>query len=316
MAWSLQLLLAIFPSGLGASAPDPDWERLLSRAAAAPGAAQDLPLPAPSPSPDPGPGPEGRPPLTLASRIHIIRQYTTRGCVLKIDLPKVRKPGEVIEMEAGGTPEPRLLRAMTGTNGKAIVKDEPAWITGLYFEKDYILVELNGGSPKKKKWHEGIRVQGSMGTEVSTQGPAKPNPAQLKTGVTLKVTFDRRVPEMSPEEFPALLAEILEFLPDPVAVQDPLELIPEEFREAVRSGVVQAGMDERTVALAMAELLKKETGRMADPAPDTRIHDTKDGAWVETWVYRLGARELWIDFIGGKVREVKMLLGGNRIPYP
>lgn len=320
MNWGL-LLLAAAPAWAGSPA-GPAWEALRAEAGRH-GLTAALQEP-----------PAVPPPSQARWDLLLIREFNEKLGQARLALPKVRKDGDVIELDAEphaagprlALDKPRLdrLKAMNRTNGTVIKPEDWAMITLLEFHGDSIRIELNGGTKRKGSWQENVQVQGSGGVGVRATRPPTDR-ARPKFGATLLIAFEARVPEMTFAQFRAFLSPLLEFpaQPDATTVENPLDVVPEEFRADVRSGRVTVGMSVAEVTLAL-----QVKGDIEDAdAPDRKFHriervrrgGAEEKVWVSTWQYRLGAdRTLSIVFIDEKVAAISLKLNasGRELPYP
>jgi hypothetical protein len=238
--------------------------------------------------------------LTTANRMEIIRQISYEYATLQIPLPRLKKEKEAVEINSTGEINEDKLREQLAKKGVAIETGEIVQLTGLKIKKDHIMIEVNGGGPKGKKWYERITVSaggGSSGGVVidkGGQGKQAPTGAGWSpgSGSWIRLDFDRRIPDVTPDEVKLMLAPIFEFGRDSATLPW-IETIPEEFQDAIREKRAMVGMDREMVRAAM--------GR-----PENKVREMhSDGQEYEDWIYGYPPFLTFVTFLGDEVVEVR-----------
>lgn len=232
--------------------------------------------------------------LSGEHRLEILRLLAYEYATTLQPLPASRNVKEALEVNAQGQLNENKLRQTLANRGAAVQPGEIVQITGIEFQRDAILVEINGGGKKRKKWYEHITIQAggpvSVGTPPSQQAPP-PGVSQTFQGSWVNMNFDGGVPDLSGEQVKGLLAGVLDFSRQSAAVPW-IESIPEEFREAIKDKKVVVGMDRQMVLAAK--------GR-----PDRKVREVKNNVETEEWLYGNPPFVTFVVFVGETVVEVK-----------
>jgi len=224
------------------------------------------------------------------------RFYIVRG--LQSEIAFARKPfpmgtkGLTLREDGTITPSGSQLEKEMAALGPAVRPGDRVRITDVRLGKDFILLELNGGPKKKKKWYEHIEVGASGAptvTKTSEQPPENPR------GTLLTLAFKDFVPEISPDALKQMLQPVLDFS-SKSAAEAYLDTIPPKAKEAIKNHQVLVGMDQEMVIYAK--------GR-----PEKRIRETDDqGKPYEEWIY--GDPPQDVEFVrlrGPEVVQVKIM---------
>jgi len=237
--------------------------------------------------------------LSDQHRLEILRLLAYEYATTLQPLPASHSVKEAVEVNAEGQLNENKLRQTLANRGAAVQPGEIVQITGIEFQRDSILVEINGGGKKKKKWYERIVIQGGSG---SIGGGAPPPqqapppgggnaPANTFQGSWVTLNFDGRIPDLSGAQVKELLATVLDFSRQSAAVPW-IESIPEEFREAIKNKKAMVGMDRQMVLAAK--------GR-----PDRKVREVKNDVEREEWLYGNPPFVTFVVFVGETVVEVK-----------
>lgn len=232
--------------------------------------------------------------LTPQGRLHIVRALAFEYAILKQPLPASQKVEEAVEVASTGTLNEEKLRRDLAKRGAIVQSGEIVQITAIEFKPTAILLEINGGGRKKKKWYQRIRVQGSGGSigggpVGAPPGSSGETPAGRGSWVLLR--FADFVPEVPPEEIKKMLTGVLDFSQRSAAVPW-IETIPEEFRQAIKEKKAKVGMTREMVLAAL--------GR-----PNQKVRETQDGVEKEDWIYGHPPFVTFVTFVGDQVVEVK-----------
>ena len=222
---------------------------------------------------------------------------------LNAELTYVRKPfpmgpkGLTLKPDGSITPAGEELETAMAMWGPSARPPERVRITNVVLKGNKILLEINGGPKKKKKWWQRIQLSGPAGVTVS--GPQRPeNPR----GSILTVEFEEYVPEMAPDELKAILAPVFDFS-SISPVQAYLETIPPKAKEAIKNHQVLVGMNREMVTYAKGRSPRK--------------HREKDDAGVEyeEWIYGEPPQQVeFVRFVGDEVvRLTIMKVDGEKL---
>ena len=221
--------------------------------------------------------------LTKESRLELIRGLAHEIAVVKVILPRGKKgmflnsQGQIDEAKANDE-----LRQ----HGAAVRPGTPVQITSVKIESNRILLEINGGGKKGKKWYQRIQIGGSAG--VTTIAP---DSTTVALGSSITLTFPGKLPELTVEQVKAMLAPVLDFNRHSPTVLY-LASLPPEIKEAVKNHQVIVGMDRDAVLSSKGP-------------PDRKVREVRDGVEVEDWIYGLPPHVLFVTFQNDVVTSVR-----------
>ena len=145
-------------------------------------------------------------PMLQQTRFNVIRMINAETVFIRKPFP-VGEKGLVIK-NGVITPNDEQLNFMLAQSGPAAKPGDRAKITDVLIKDRSIIVEINGGPRKKKKWYQHIEVGvGSSGNTV----PVSTDTAENARGSFVAIVFDRFVPEISPDEIKKILAPVFDF---------------------------------------------------------------------------------------------------------
>jgi hypothetical protein len=218
-----------------------------------------------------------------AARIALIRGLAQEVAVTKISLPR-GKHG--ITLDAQGQVEQEKAAAEMRQYGVALRPGTPVKITKVEFKSHRVILELNGGGKRGKKWYQRIEV--GMGT---TTAPIAPDNAPvLAYGSSITLTYDGDVASLTVPQVKQMLAGVLDFTRhSPTVLYSPA--VPPKFKEAIKKHQVIAGMDRDAVLSSKG-------------APDRKVREERDGVEQEDWIYGLPPHVLFVTFDGDTVTKV------------
>jgi hypothetical protein len=289
----LSLLIAL----LGCSA------FVLAQAGSAPGAT--ITVPGAGASPDKTAAASSIPPTALPSnkpitdenRVALIRGIQAEFIAVKKPFPQ-GKDGLIFKNGAIHPSDPEIRKLIALNGPAARPGDKKTQITGFQFKGNSIILEINGGPRRKKKWYQRISVAGMGGeTPVSPQSEEEAN----AVGSVLLVQFDKFIPDMDPEQFKQYLSPIFDF--KPLAGSEAyIASLPPKVREALKEKRVLVGMDRDLVSLSK--------GR-----PDQKIRDKDGDTEYEEWVFGAPPQDVeFVRFVGDEVVQDKIMkVGGEKI---
>jgi len=237
-----------------------------------------------------------RQPMSQKTRLYVIRG-------LQSEIAFARKPFPLgtkgITLHEDGTTTPAEDQLAKGVGMIAVRPGDRVTITNIRIAKDFILLELNGGPMKKKKWYDHIDV-GMAGaptvTQTTQQAPDNPR------GTLLILAFKGFVPEIAPEALKEMLHPVLDFS-SKSAAEAYLETIPAKAKEAIQNHQVLVGMDQDMVIYAKGRPLRK-------------IRETDErGKPYEEWLYGEPPQDVeFVLFSGAEVVQLKIMkVDGQKI---
>jgi hypothetical protein len=222
--------------------------------------------------------------LSRDARIALIRGLSSEIAVTKVTLPR-GKHGVVVDAKgaldkAGADKELR-------ENGAAILPGMPVEITRLTFKPNRIILEINGGGKRGKKWYQRIEI--GVGTQTT---PIVQQPPVLTYGSWIALQLPEQSGELTVDEAKKLLATTLDFTRhSPTVLYSPST--PPEFKAAIQKHEVLVGMDRDTVLSSKGP-------------PDRKVReDHPDGTSEEDWIYGLPPHVLYVIFEGDTVTRVR-----------
>jgi len=235
-------------------------------------------------------------PITDENRVALIRGIQAEFIAVKKSFPQ-GKEGLIFKNGAIHPSDPEI-RKLIALNGPAARPGDKSQITGFQFKGNSIILEINGGPKKKKKWYQRVSVAGMGGeTPVSPQSEEEAN----ATGSVLLVQFDKFIPDMNPEQFKQYLAPVFDFKPLKGS-EAYIASLPPKVRQALKEKRVLIGMDRDLVTLSK--------GR-----PDQKIREKDGDNEFEEWVFGAPPQDVeFVRFVGDEVVQDKIMkVGGEKI---
>lgn len=236
------------------------------------------------------------PPMSKQTRYEIIRDFMTQLVYARAQFPMGTK-GLMLK---GGviTPSGQDLQQLIALWGPSIKPGDPAHISYVRINDNYIHFDLNGGAVRRKKWYQRIEVSGASGASVPlSRDQQTDNPH----GSYLDVYFEKYVPEMSPAQLRALLYPVLDFNAHNKE-EAYLDTVPPKVKEAIKAHHVLVGMNTEMVIHARGK-------------PPKKVREKEGDTDYEEWIY--GEPPADVDFVrivGDEVVRVEtMKIGGEKI---
>src|SRR5437868_13147804 len=142
-------------------------------------------------------------PITDENRVALIRGIQAEYINVKKPFPQ-GKDGLIYKNGAVHPSDPEI-RKLIAMNGPAARPGDKSQITGFEFKGNNVILEINGGPRKKKKWYQRVSVAGMGGeTPVAEQSEQEAN----ARGSVLIVQFDKFIPDMNVEQFKKYLEPV------------------------------------------------------------------------------------------------------------
>lgn len=235
-------------------------------------------------------------PITEENRVALIRGIQAEFINVKKPFPQgkeglIFKNGTIRQGD-------QEIRKMVAMNGPAARPGDRSQITGFQFKDKNVILEINGGPRKKKKWYERVSVTGMGGTApVSPQSEQDAN----ARGSVLIVQFDKFIPDMNVEQFKRYLAPIFDFKPL-TGSEAYVESLPPKVKQALKEKRVLVGMNRDLVTLSK--------GR-----PDQKIREHDGDTEYEEWIFGVPPQDVeFVRFVGDEVVQDKIMkVGGEKI---
>lgn len=235
-------------------------------------------------------------PITEENRVALIRGIQAEFINVKKPFPQGK---EGLTFKNGAIhPTDQEIRKLIAMNGPAARPGDKSQITGFEFKDKNVILEINGGPRKKKKWYQRVSVAG-MGGEapVSPQSEEEAN----ARGSVLIVQFDKFIPDMNVEQFKKYLEPIFDF--KPLAGSEAyIASLPPKVKQALKDKRVLVGMDRDLVTLSK--------GR-----PDQKIRERDGDTEYEEWVFGAPPQDVeFVRFVGDEVVQDKIMrVGGEKV---
>lgn len=238
------------------------------------------------------------PKISSRTRLEIIRSLQSERVYSRVLFPQ-GKQGLAIK-NGVVSPSQMGVAQMIAENGAAAKPGDRCIITGVDVREKEIIFEINGGPKKGPKWYQRIELGGTTGTAPV---PGTGTPQSLDAhGSTVKLEFDKYVPEMTGEQVRAMLDPVFDF--QALTTAEAYEkTLPPKVQEAIKNHQVLVGMDKEMVVYAKGRAPQK-----------VRDKDDK-GQDYEEWIYGTPPEEVdFVRFKGDKVARLEIMsVDGQKI---
>jgi len=203
-------------------------------------------------------------PLTERGRRELLQNLVSEQGFAHRNLPL----GAGLTLLANGnmTPNGDEYRQMLYKKGQSAGPGDRVAITAVVFEKNKIILDLNGGPYAKHRFLSHISLDDMP---IAQQGPNA-------TGCRITLVFEGGIPEISGAEVKALLDPVIDFHAK-TGEEAYADTLPPKVREAVAAHEVLVGMTKRMVLAAMGAPNSKEREHL-DSADDNSQR-------YEEWIY-------------------------------
>jgi hypothetical protein len=203
--------------------------------------------------------------LTPRARRELIVAFTAEQGFARRPLP-LETHGVVLHANGALKPEGLDYEEVLQKHGISSKAGDRLVISDVKIEADKIEFLFNGGPDHKHKFLRHIEVGGGMGS-----APLVQDDGQEPVGSRLTLTFDKYVPDMTPDQLRALIQPVMDF-----SVKTPLEAyvdtLPPKLKEAILNHRVLVGMDRKMVIYALGQ-------------PRDKVREQDNGVSFEEWVY-------------------------------
>jgi len=228
-------------------------------------------------------------PMSQQTRFELIRGLTAERVFVRKPFP-IGEKGLMIK-DGVVSPNDEQLNFLLAQRGPAAKPGDRATITDVVIKDRSIIVEINGGPKKKKKWYQHIEAGvGSTGNTI----PIAPDNSENAKGSFVALLFDHAVPDLTPDQVKQMLTPVFDFNALS-ATQAYVDTLPPKAREAVKNHEVLVGMNR--------EMVVASKGR-----PDQKVREHDDRGEYEEWIY--GAPPQTVEFIrlyGDEVGRVEIM---------
>jgi hypothetical protein len=200
-----------------------------------------------------------------------------------------------LTLEANGKLDPagEPYLNMVVNNGITAKPGERVVITDIKFDKDKIILSLNGGPDFKHKFLRHIDI----GMDPNYSNPVVPDEPD-PTGARLTLAFKERVPDLTAEQVKALLAPLISF-DVKTPVQAFTDTLPPQLKDAILNHEVWVGMSTDMVLFSKGQ-------------PVSKVREMDGQMPFEEWIY--GKPPDPVDFVrinGNRVIRVEIAKAGE-----
>lgn len=205
-------------------------------------------------------------PLDTKTRLELVRvMQADQGFAMR-PLPRGHKG---LTLVANGKLEPAGVAYlnMAISEGLSVKPGERVVVTDVKFERDKIVLELNGGPDLKHRIMRHIQI--GMGPDLTD--PIMADNSEIPTGSRITLAFKGRVPELTGAQVKALLAPLVSF-DVKTPIQAYTDTLPAALKEAILSHEVLVGMNTDMVLFAKGQ-------------PWSKIREMDGQMPFEVWIY-------------------------------
>lgn len=234
--------------------------------------------------------------LTDTDKVEILRGLHSEYAKTKVYLPRSKKP---LVFESTGKWDQAQWEGASKDLGPAARVGDQVQITGIRFEDEKIVLEINHGFKKSGHWYDHVQAGvGGVGTPMPNSG------GTAAMGTYIAIAFPGKVPSVQTAELKKMLTPLMDF--DKHSATIPyIDTLPPAIQSAIKEKKAVEGMDRDQVLLAMGK-------------PRTKDRQSRDGLDTEDWIYGAPPGKItFVTFSGSKVVRVKEEyagLGGSTVP--
>jgi hypothetical protein len=230
--------------------------------------------------------------LTPRARRELIVAFTAEQGFARRPLP-LDSHGVLLRANGDLKPDGLDYEAMLQRKGISSKAGDRLVISDIKIEADKIVFLFNGGPDHKHKFLRHIEIGGGMGSSPLVQ-----DDGQEPVGSRLTLTFDKYVPDMTPDQLRALIQPVMDF-----NVKTPMEAyvdtLPPKLKEAILNHHVLVGMDRKMVVYALGQ-------------PRDKVREQDNGVPFEEWIYGEAPQTTqFVRFEGTRVVRVEVAAVGR-----
>ncbi|HEY6183982.1 MAG TPA: hypothetical protein VIW67_17170 [Terriglobales bacterium] len=235
-------------------------------------------------------------PMSPQTKLDLVRAYTSELVYAHTTFP-IGKKGLTLK-DGRVSPEGKEMEQLLAMWGPAVKPGEQIMITNIRIKDNRIHFDINGGSIKKKKWYDHIQVGMNNNTMQTPEDP-KVNPR----GSSVELVFDKYIPEMTPEEFKAVLRPVFDF-DAKSKLEAYLETVPPKVKDAIQNHDVLVGMNREMVTYSLGRPPKKIREKETDTDVD-----------YEEWIYGEPPKDVhFVRLVGDEVVRVEVMkVNGEKV---
>jgi hypothetical protein len=215
-------------------------------------------------------------PITKATREQLIASFAAEQGFAMRPLP-MGTPGMVLHANGslnfgnGDYYDGLVRKGVSSQPGDRIA------ITNFRIEGKTIIFDFNGGPDRKHKYLRHV----SIGTNPYYTNPVVQDDGMTPTGSRLILTFDKFVPDLSPDDVRLLIQPVLDF-----SVKSPMQAyadtLPPKLKQAILDHQALVGMNRKMVTYALG-------------SPDQKVREKTGDMPYEEWIY--GAMPKPVQFV-------------------
>jgi hypothetical protein len=232
-------------------------------------------------------------PITAATRQQLILSFMAEQGFAMRPLP-LGTPGLVLHANGNltfgkGDYYDSLVRK--GVSAKA---GDRLAITAVRIESKSIVFDFNGGPEKKHKYLRHV----SIGMDPNYTNPVVQDDGVEPTGSRLILSFDKFVPDLSPDDVRMLIQPVLDF-----SVKSPIQAytdtLPPRLKQAILDHQALVGMNRKMVTYALG-------------APEQKVREKDGDKPYEEWIYGSTPKPVqFVRFNGDRVIRIEIALYGR-----
>jgi hypothetical protein len=230
-------------------------------------------------------------PLNTRDKLGLVRIMQAEQGFAMRPLPHGHK-GLTLAANGNLNPAGEAYLNMVTSNGMAAKPGDRVVVTNVAVDKDKIVLDFNGGPDAKHRFLRHV----SLGTGDPTYGPDTPvvnGPDADPTGARLTITFKNHVPDLTGEQFKALLAPLISF-DVKTPIQAYTDTLPKPLKQAILDHEVLVGMNLDMVHFAKGE-------------PENRYHEMDGQMPVDIWLYGKPPEDVtFVSINGNRVIRVEI----------
>ena len=225
--------------------------------------------------------------LTTRDRRELIVAFTAEQGFARRTLPLDPK-GLVLHANGDLRPDGTDYEQMLQRKGISSKPGDRLVISDIKIEADKIVFLFNGGPDHKHKYLRHIEIGAGMGSSPIVQ-----DDGQEPVGSRLTVTFDKYVPDLTPDQLRALIQPVMDF-----NVKTPMEAfadtLPPVLKDAILHHKALVGMNRKMVLYALGQ-------------PQGKTREESNGVPFEIWIYGEAPQPTqFVRFEGDKVVRIEV----------
>ncbi len=227
--------------------------------------------------------------ISSETRMEIVRAVSAEYAFTRKQLPLGAK---VITIRPDGTlaQSDREIYNLAAQRGQVARAGDRVQLTALEFKDKEIIVEINGGPKKRKKWYQRIEIGANGGST-----PVDPRPDPDARGLSIVIQYEKHVPEMTAQQLRDRLEPLFDFSVKSAA-QAYTETLPKNVQDAIKDHRVLVGMTK--------EMVTYSKGR-----PPQRIREKDENQnEYEEWIFGQPPEDVeFVRFVGDEVVQLKIM---------